>query len=75
MNRLRYFIRAKDLDGLRFRRQLKNYAIVRLSIIATPMVHSEDKAAFDSISLHRIIGQELMLEHVHPNLTGYAVMS
>jgi len=71
-----YFIRAKDLDGLRFRAPTEmNDAIVRLAG-KYPVVHLvHTKAAFDSISIHHIIGRGLMLEHVHPNLAGYALMS
>ncbi len=71
-----YFVRARDLDGLRFRAPTAiNDAIIRLSG-KYPMAHLVNtQAAFDSISPHHIVGKELMLEHVHPNLTGYAIIS
>ncbi|MFA5417910.1 MAG: hypothetical protein WC341_05575, partial [Bacteroidales bacterium] len=32
-------------------------------------------SAFDSVSPHQIVGNELLLEHVHPNLDGYYLMA
>jgi tetratricopeptide (TPR) repeat protein len=71
-----YFTRARDLDGLRFRApSLINDTIPKLCS-HFPYAHFVDmKAAFEDSSALQIIGNELMLEHVHPNLTGYAIMS
>jgi tetratricopeptide (TPR) repeat protein len=71
-----YFIRAKDLDGLRFRAPTEiNDAIIKLCS-KYKFAHLVDtKAAFDSSSLNHIIGNGLILEHVHPNLAGYAIIS
>jgi len=71
-----YFKRARDLDGLRFRApSLINDTIAKLCSLF-PYAHLVDvKTAFEDSSAHQIIGDELMLEHVHPNLTGYAIMS
>ncbi|HMH33792.1 MAG TPA: hypothetical protein VK543_12220 [Puia sp.] len=71
-----YLTRAKDLDGLRFRAPAEiNNAITKLCS-KYKFAHLVDtKAAFDSGSLNHIIGEGLMLEHVHPNLKGYAIMS
>ena len=71
-----YFIRAKDLDGLRFRAPSEiNDAIKKLCGKYGTAHLVDTKAAFDSGSSNHIIGNGLMLEHVHPNLTGYAIIS
>ncbi|HEY2648625.1 MAG TPA: hypothetical protein VGI38_05510 [Puia sp.] len=71
-----YFNRAKDMDGLRFRApSLINDTISKLCN-KYPYAHLVDtKTAFDDSSTCGITGDELMMEHVHPNLTGYAIMS
>ena len=71
-----YFTRARDLDGLRFRAPtLINDTIAKLCS-RYKYAHLVDvKAAFEECSVEHIIGGGLMLEHVHPNLTGYALMS
>jgi tetratricopeptide (TPR) repeat protein len=71
-----YFTRARDLDGLRFRApSIFNDTLMKICSLY-PFVHLVDmKTAFEDSSAHQIIGNDLMLEHVHPNLTGYAIMS
>jgi len=71
-----YFGKAKDLDGLRFRApdQL-NFIINQLSNRYSNVHMVDTKAAFENWTDDHIIGNELILEHVHPNLTGYALMS
>jgi len=71
-----YFTWARDLDGLRFRApSLINDTISKICS-HFPYAHLVDmKTAFEDSSACRIIGHELMLEHVHPNLAGYAIMS
>jgi tetratricopeptide (TPR) repeat protein len=69
------YYRAKDLDALRFRASEDfNRAIheVCLSqdVPVAPMV-----AAFEQASPHRLIGENLMLEHLHPNVAGYFLMA
>jgi len=70
------FLKATDLDGLRFRAPSRlNEAIPQLCG-EFPNTHLVDtKAEFEAHSDHQIIGNELILEHVHPNLDGYALMS
>jgi tetratricopeptide (TPR) repeat protein len=71
-----YFIQAKDLDGLRFRAPTQiNDAITKLCNKYKFAHLVDSKAAFDSNSQNHIIGNGLILEHVHPNLTGYAIIS
>ncbi len=71
-----YFVLAKDLDGLRFRAPAAiNSAIKRLTGKYKSAHLVDTKSAFDSASLNHIVGNDLMLEHVHPNLAGYAIIS
>ncbi len=69
------FLRAKDLDALRFRAgEDLNQALRELgaqfNIPVTPMY-----AAFAAASPTGIIGNNLMLEHVHANVQGYFLMA
>jgi tetratricopeptide (TPR) repeat protein len=71
-----YFVIAKDMDGLRFRAPEQINALILQLSDKYPNVHLVDtKAAFEKWTDDHIIGNELILEHVHPNLTGYALMS
>ncbi|HXB42461.1 MAG TPA: hypothetical protein VNV85_00315, partial [Puia sp.] len=71
-----YFIRAKNLDGLRFRAPTEINDVITKLCNKYRFAHLVDtKAAFDSSSLNHIVGSGLMLEHVHPNLKGYAIIS
>jgi len=71
-----YFIKAKDLDGLRFRAPEEFNLIIHQLCGKYSKVHLVDtKAAFEKWPADNIIGNELILEHVHPDLLGYAIMS
>jgi tetratricopeptide (TPR) repeat protein len=71
-----YFAKARDLDGLRFRAPSALNGIIARLCSKHPNAHLVDtKTVFASHSENHIIGSELILEHVHPNLTGYALMS
>ena len=71
-----YFDRARDLDGLRFRAPSPiNEAIEKMCKRYASAHLVDTRAAFDNSSAHEIIGADLMLEHVHPNLKGYSIIS
>ncbi|MCF0054248.1 hypothetical protein [Dyadobacter sp. CY356] len=71
-----YFSKAKDLDGLRFRAPEELNCILKKLISKYPNTHLVDtKSFFEAHSANKIIGDELILEHVHPDLLGYALMS
>jgi tetratricopeptide (TPR) repeat protein len=71
-----YFDKAKDLDALRFRAPQQINDIITQLTKKYPNTHLVDtKAEFEANSDHQIIGDSLILEHVHPNLAGYALMS
>jgi lysophospholipase L1-like esterase len=71
-----YYVQAKELDLLRFRApEAMNGVIVELAG-KYPGVHLVDaKLLFETYSPHSILGRETLLEHVHPNLFGYALLS
>jgi tetratricopeptide (TPR) repeat protein len=71
-----YFENASDLDGLRFRAPGELNKIIEQIALNYPGVHTVNtKEVFEANSANHIIGNELILEHVHPNLDGYALMS
>ena len=69
------YYQAKDLDGLRFRASEDiNRIIHKLSkkyhAIPVPM-----KTVFENHSPENLIGNNLLTEHVHPNIDGYFLMA
>ncbi|HVY73854.1 MAG TPA: hypothetical protein VG890_03435, partial [Puia sp.] len=72
----RYFSKALDLDELRFRAPHQLNEIIAALCRKYPNTHLVDtRSEFERWSAHHIIGDELILEHVHPNLMGYALMA
>jgi tetratricopeptide (TPR) repeat protein len=70
------YVRAKEMDALRFRAPERLNEIIAGFSRKYDNVHLVDtRAAFEAASEHGIIGKSLLLEHVHPNLAGYALMS
>ena len=70
------FDKAKELDELRFRAPEAINTIIKKIAAEYTEVHLVDtKKLFEQYSPHGIIGSETILEHVHPNLYGYAIMS
>jgi tetratricopeptide (TPR) repeat protein len=68
--------KARDLDELRFRAPDTLNDIITRLCKQYPNAHLVDtRAAFEGASKGHIIGEEVILEHVHPNLAGYALMS
>lgn len=67
---------AKELDLLRFRAPEKINEIIRTLAEQYDQVHLvEGRTVLANHSPHGILGQETLLEHVHPNLYGYALLS
>ncbi len=70
------FAKALDLDVLRFRAPSPLNSVIAQLCNKYPDAHLVDtRTAFVFHSENHIIGSDLILEHVHPNLTGYALMS
>jgi lysophospholipase L1-like esterase len=66
---------ARDLDPLRFRAPSEFGDIVRRVAAANGATVVDVNAAFAAASEHGLIGERLLLEHVHPNLEGYFLLS
>ncbi|MDH3268615.1 MAG: hypothetical protein OEM46_07140 [Ignavibacteria bacterium] len=68
------FIYAKDLDALRFRAPEQiNKTIIRLcNEYDYPFVRSD--SLLNSISQNGIVGDNLMTDHLHPNVRGYQLI-
>lgn len=71
-----FFIEAKELDLLRFRAPKAINDEISDVCSKYNDVHFVDALSyFEKNSPHGIIGENTMLEHVHPNLFGYAILS
>jgi lysophospholipase L1-like esterase len=68
------FVKAKDLDCLRFRAPEEFQEILAGVCASRHVTFIRTDAAFADASPHGIIGQELMTEHLHPTIPGYALM-
>ena len=70
------FTRAKEQDALRFRAPEAIDSIIDQLSKKYENTHLVDtRAAFEAASDHGVVGNSLLLEHVHPNLMGYALLS
>ncbi len=69
------YYHAKDLDALRFRATEElNAQIHKLALhYKIPVVPM--KAYFEKASYHGLIGDSLMVDHLHPNIRGYFLMA
>ncbi len=66
--------KARDLDGLRFRASADFNAAIQEVAEAGAAVFVDMESAFVQASANGLIGRNLMLEHVHPNVEGYFIM-
>ena len=69
-----HFVRARDLDEVRFRAPTDFNEIVRRIAKDEGAIYVPVEEAFNNVSQKRIPGHDLILEHVHPNSHGYALM-
>ncbi len=69
------YILAKDYDGLRFRASSDFNRVVAevCSTFNIPVANAE--RTFAQESPNGIVGNELMLEHLHPNVKGYSLIA
>ena len=67
--------RARDLDALRFRAPSAFNDVIRRVAAARGATVVESEARFAAASPQGVIGKGLMLEHLHPNLDGYALLA
>lgn len=66
---------ARDLDALRFRAPTEMNQVIRDVAAATGATVVEVEAALTNASRNGVIGNSLMLEHLHPNLRGYFLLA
>lgn len=70
------FVKAKELDLLRFRAPDTLNRLITALAAKYKNVHLVDaRKIFEAHSPHQVLGAETLLEHVHPNLYGYALLS
>ena len=70
------YVQAKELDLLRFRAPEAINQVIQQVASRYPGVTLVDaKTRFEQRSPHGILSNETLLEHVHPNLYGYALLS
>jgi len=67
----RYYRRARDLDGLRFRATDEFNDVIRSVANRPGTFLCEMEVALEQHAVNGLIGKDLMLEHLHPNLEGY----
>jgi lysophospholipase L1-like esterase len=66
---------ARDLDPLRFRAPSEFGEVIRRVAAANDATVVDVHAAFAAASEHGLVGDRLLLEHVHPNLDGYFLLA
>ena len=70
------YLKAKELDALRFRApEAINDIIRNLSGKYDNVVFVDVEKSFEEHSQGNIIGENLMLEHLHPNLQGHFIIA
>jgi tetratricopeptide (TPR) repeat protein len=68
------FARARDLDLIRFRAPGEFREVIKSVAARTGAHYVPSEEAFDSAARYGIPGQDLFLEHVHPNAGGYLLL-
>ncbi len=69
------FIKAKELDELRFRAPQSFNSIIKETAVKHGASLIEIDSVFNFVSRNGIVGNDLMTDHLHPNLEGYNLMS
>jgi tetratricopeptide (TPR) repeat protein len=69
------YYRAKDLDCIRFRASEDLNAIIRELSQKNGAYFVPMKSTFEKNSPHGLIGNNLITEHLHPNIDGYFLMA
>lgn len=68
------FIQAKDLDALRFRAPSEINEVISKVAKKEKLITADVASLFAVYSKNNIVGNELMLEHLHPNDKGYFLL-
>ena len=69
----KYFIKAKELDALRFRAPEEINSIIKKLAANNNIPLIDFEEAFNSLSKDGIAGNNLFVDHLHPTLHGYMV--
>ncbi len=67
------FIKAKELDALRFRAPEEMNDIIKKLAGSNQIPLVDFETAFNNLSENNIVGNNLMVDHLHPTLHGYQV--
>ena len=70
-----HLTRARDLDLLRFRAPSAINDIIRTLAKDYDVILVDNETALAKHSAQSVIGDEMMLEHVHPTIAGYFVLA
>ncbi len=69
------FAKAIDFDGLRFRAPSEFNAVIKKLSDTYNLPIADVNRMFREHSRHGIIGDELLVDHIHPNIKGYFLMA
>jgi lysophospholipase L1-like esterase len=69
------FARARDLDVVRFRAPGEFQSVVQRVARETKSIYVPNSEGFAAEAAYRIPGNDLFLEHVHPNQRGYLLLA
>lgn len=70
-----HYTRASDLDGLRFRAPSEFNQVIMQTALQYDAYLVDVHSAMQQASVTGLIGNNLMLEHLHPNKRGYFVLA
>lgn len=68
---LEYFLKARDLDALRFRAPSEINLIIKKLAAKYDFPFVSAVKRFNELSPNGIVGNNLMTDHLHPTITGY----
>lgn len=69
------YIKAKDLDAIRFRASEDLNKIISNLVDSFGIYQISLKSFFEKYSSHGIVGNNLMADHLHPNIDGYFLIA
>ncbi|HYQ86652.1 MAG TPA: tetratricopeptide repeat protein [Bacteroidota bacterium] len=71
----REYISSRDLDELRFRASSDFNDAIRSQCVGTGAFFADIEGTFARSSPNSMVGTNLILEHLHPNMRGYFLMA
>jgi tetratricopeptide (TPR) repeat protein len=69
------YLRAKDLDVIRFRASEDLNGVILNLADSLKIFHISLKSLFEHFSSNSLVGNNLMADHLHPNIDGYFLMT